>query len=167
MKIIHLLTGIGLVSLLAGCATARLTFDPVGPDPHGIESTASGGELLVFSSLVGRSEGNDPTWHQHSSYYIYDMDGKLVNHVHNATGHYARAPLSVELPAGNYLVKAKASDYFWVKVPVTIERGRTTEVHLDDNWNPGETSDRDLVRMPNGNLVGWRAESAKGLGSGQ
>jgi len=165
MKCIHLLPGVGLISLPIGCASTPLAFDPVGPDPHGSESMSSDGELLVFSSLVGRSEGNNPTWHQHTSYYIYDLDGRQVKHVHNSIGYYAKAPLPVDLPAGSYLVKAKASGYFWVDVPVTIERGRTTEVHLDDNWQlPVETSDRELVKMPNDNLVGWRAESTNGSG---
>jgi hypothetical protein len=110
--------------------------------------------------LVGRSEGNNPSWHQHGSYYVYDPSGKLLEHVHNTSGYYEQAPRRVVLPAARYLVKARAKDYFWVDVPVTIVGGRTTEVHLDDKWSlPDDASNEDLVSMPNGNLVGWAATS--------
>jgi hypothetical protein len=65
----------------------------------------------------------------------------------------------VALPAGRYFVKAQGKDYLQVEVPITIERGRTTRVHLDDKWNlPADTPKRELVSLPNGNPVGWCAE---------
>jgi len=85
--------------------------------------------------------------------------------VDNTIGYYARAPRRVTLPAGRYLVKAQAKDYFWVDVPVIIERGQTTRVHLDDNWKlPAETPKTELVSFPNGNPVGWQAESTRKIG---
>jgi len=62
------------------------------------------------------------------------------------------------------LVNAQAKDYSWVKVPVTIDRGRTTEVHLDGNWNlPADVPKTKLVNVPNGNPVGWRAECTQAM----
>lgn len=62
-------------------------------------------------------------------------------------------------------MKAQANDYLWVSVPVTIERGQTTKLHLDDNWKPpSDTSKAELVSLPNGNPVGWQAESTKEIG---
>jgi hypothetical protein len=120
------------------------------------------GGLQVFSSLVGRSEGDNPTWFQHTDYYLYDLHGKRLRHMDNAIGYYEQAPRREALAAGRYLVKAEARDYLWVVVPVTVECGRTTSVHLDDNWKlPGDVPKGELVSMPNGNPVGWRAESAK------
>ena len=85
-------------------------------------------------------------------------------HVFNKTGHYAEAPKQIALPAGKYIVKAQAEDYLWVEVPVTIERGRTTRVRLDDNWKPAVDAPRqEMVTMPNGNPVGWRTNSPRNL----
>jgi hypothetical protein len=165
MKRVYYILGAGLVSLLTGCASTPVALVPVGPNPAGIGSMASNGQLQVFSSLAGRSEGDNPTWYQHTDYYIYSMQGKLMEHVDNTTGYYASTPPAIALAAGNYLVKAQAEDYLWVDVPVVIERGRTTRVHMDDNWKPpAATPKRELVSMPNGNPVGWRAESTKALG---
>jgi hypothetical protein len=109
--------------------------------------------------LVVRTEGDNPTWYQHTAYYIYDLHGKIVKHVDNTIGRYEQAPKLLPLPAGRYLVKAKANDFLWVAVPVTIERGRTTRVHLADNWKPPlDTSKAELVSMPNGNPIGWRVD---------
>jgi len=131
---------------------------------------ASKGELQVFSCLDEESDdqnqgSQDPVWYQHSDYSIYNLHGKLVKRVNNTTGHYEQAPRRVALPAGRYIVKAQANDYLQVKLPVTIEPGRTTRVHLDDNWKlPAGTQKRELVYMPNGNPVGWSAESTKEIG---
>jgi len=106
-----------------------------------------------------------PFWYQHSDYSIYTPGGKLVKRVGNTVGHYAQSPDAVALPAGQYVVKARASDYSWVKVPVTVEPGRTTRVHLDDNWKlPAGIPKSALVSLPNGNPVGWRADVAKESG---
>jgi len=165
MNSILILMGAVLVSLLTGCASVPVAVAPVGPNPAVDGSMASEGGLQVFSSLVGHSEGNNPAWYQHTDYYIYDLHGKLVKHVDNTIGHYDAAPCLVALPAGRYLVKAQANDYVCVDVPVTIERGRTTKVHLDDQWKlPADTAKRELVNLPDGNPVGWCAESTKKSG---
>lgn len=165
MKRISLLLGTGLVSVLVGCSSTPVAVAPVGPNPIGGVSPAADGGLQVFSSLIGRSEGDNPIWYQHTGYYLYDLRGELVKHVNNTTGRYAQVPRRVLLSPEKYLVKAQANDYFWVEVPVTIERGRTTRVHLDDQWQlPSDTSRTALVSLPNGNPVGWRAEATKASG---
>src|SRR5208337_1929236 len=121
MKSTYFLPGAGLILLLAGCASTPVVLAPVGPDPVGVESIASQGTLQVFSDLVGRTEGNNPGWYQHTAHSIYDLDGKMVRHVDNTIGRYEQAACRVILPAGRYLVKAKANDFLWVAVPVTIE----------------------------------------------
>jgi hypothetical protein len=139
---------------------------PVGPDPVASASQESGGRLQVFSSLIGCSEGNNPSWYQHTGYYVYDLHGGLVKHVDNTVGHYEEAPRQVRLAAGKYLVKAQANDYFWVEVPVIIERGQTTRVHLDDRWQVSpDVSKAEVVSLPNGNAVGWRAEAMSTAGT--
>jgi hypothetical protein len=157
MKVTNFLLGAGLVSLLIGCASAPVALAPVGPNPAGAGNGTSGGGLQVFSSLAARSEGDNPAWYQHTGYCIYDLQGKLVRRVNNTIGYYAEAPRRVALPAGNYLVKARAGDYPRVDVPVTIVPGRTTKIHLDDSWKPpAATPMTRLVCLPNGNPAGWR-----------
>jgi hypothetical protein len=165
MKKLFVLLGAGMASLLMGCSSVPVAFAPVGPNPLGSESTAGEGQLQVFSGLTERSDNqnqasDDPVWYQHTDYRIYDLHGKLVKRVNNTIGHYEQAPRQVALPAGRYVIKAEAGDYSMVQVPVTIERGRTTRVHLDDNWNaPADTPRNELVGMPNGKPAGWRADS--------
>jgi hypothetical protein len=126
---------------------------------------AATGDLQVFSSLIEKNDdqnqGSDnPAWYQHTDYRVYNLQGKLVKRVDNTIGRYEQAPRRVALPAGRYLVKAQAKDYFWVEVPVTIERGRTTRVHLDDNWKlPATAPTSGIVSLPNGKPVGWSAIS--------
>jgi hypothetical protein len=88
-----------------------------------------------------------------------------LKRVDNTTGHYMQAPRRVTLPAGHYLVRARANDYLEVEVPVTIEGGRVTRVHLDDKWRPpANTPKNRLVSLPDGIPVGWRADAAKEFG---
>ena len=164
MKSAYVFLGTGLVSLLVGCASTPVVLAPVGPNPFGTQRIASHGELQVFSSLAGQSDlenpgSKNPFWYEHTDYCIYNLQGKLVKWVANTVEYGEEGPGRVALPAGRYLVKAHAKDYFWVEVPVAIMRGRTTKVHLDDNWKlPASTPKGDVVSMPNGNPVGWRAE---------
>jgi len=100
MKIFNFLLGVGLVLTLVGCASKPIVVAPVGPNPYGGESTASKGELVVFSRLFGCTEGDNPTWYQHSDYRIYNLQGQLVKYVGNSIGRYEEVPLPVALPPG-------------------------------------------------------------------
>lgn len=170
MKSNCIFLGAGLVSLLVGCSSTPVALAPIGPNPFAGQRTVSQGELQVFSCLLERSDNqnqgsDDPIWYQHTDYRIYNLHGKLLQRVDNTTGHYAQAPRRMPLPPGQYLVKAQAKDYLWVEVPVTIAPGRTTRVHLDDNWNlPAAVAKRDFISLPNGHPVGWRAESTQVTG---
>jgi hypothetical protein len=171
MKSVFCILGAGLIAALVGCATTPpVALAPVGPNPNGNESMAANGQLQVFSSLAQQSDNEnqgstDPVWYQHTDYRIFTLDGKLVRRVDNTIGHYERAPRLVSLPPGRYLVKAEAKDYYSVAVPVTIERGRTTRVHLDDKWTPpADAPKRGIVSTPAGNPVGWKAAAAQEFG---
>ena len=165
MKTVTIALGIGIGLVAAGCTTAPVALAPVGPNPARSEKMTATGELQVFSRLDEESDNQnqgstDPIWHQHADYTVFDAHGKLVARVENATGHYARSPRRVALPAGHYLVRAPAKDYLDVQVPVTVEPGRLTRVHLDDKWQlPLSTPKTELVSTPNGEPVGWKADS--------
>lgn len=156
MKMTPAFLGATVAVLLTGCSSTPVALAPVGPNPAGLDNDTTNGRLEVFSALTGRTEGNNPTWFQHTDYQICDWHGKPLKHVENATGYYATAPRLISLPPGHYLVKAEAKDYTSVEVPVVIYSGRTTKVHLDDTWRPvsgGRKS--EFVSLPAGSPVGW------------
>ncbi len=136
MKAITLatLTAAGLV--LAGCANSRhnMTLDPVGPAPVSDHAAnPDTGSLIVYSAFEVNADFNneDPYRHEYSSYRIFTGDGKLLQFVKNDNGTSFGNPITVSLPAGKYLVKAHANGRGTVTVPVIIENGRTTAVHLE------------------------------------
>ncbi len=156
---------LGVIPLLASCASQPITLAPVGPSPFaGGSSSVGTGHLQVFSSLAERSDdqnqsSTDPVWYQHTDYNVYDGRGKLVRHVDNTVGHYSTSPRLVSLQPGNYTVRARATEWLSANVPVVIERGRTTKVHLDKNWKPPVgTPKTEIVSAPGGYPVGWRAD---------
>jgi hypothetical protein len=108
----------------------------VGPNPLALPNGDQDGQLEVFSAKEGRIEGDNPTWFQHSDYYIYTQERKSIKRVNNTIGYYEQAPRRITLPAGTYLVKAHAKDHFWVEVPVIIRSGLLTVVHLDQSSTP-------------------------------
>lgn len=159
MKRIPVIIGIGLSSWLLGCASTPVVMAPVGPNPAALDTHTKTGQLEVFSALAGCSEGNNPTWFQHTDYTVYDRRGNQVEHVHNTVGYYATRPRLISLPPGHYVVEAEAKDYLSVEVPVVIAPGRLTKVHLDDAWRPAGVRKTELVSLPAGNPVGWAASA--------
>ena len=156
---------LGIIPLLASCASHPVTLAPVGPNPTAGRTSAIGtGSLQVFSSLAEESDdqnqgSTDPAWYQHTDYRVYDTRGRLAAYVDNATGHYSKSPRLVSLPPGNYTVRAQASEGRLVYIPVRIVRDRTTKVHLDENWRlPPGTPKTEIVTAPGGYPVGWRAD---------
>ncbi|HTV62427.1 MAG TPA: hypothetical protein VMH30_07655 [Verrucomicrobiae bacterium] len=160
MKMISVfIIGGALSLLLAGCATP-VALAPVGPNPDGFQTGSADGQLEVFSALQTRTAGLDPSWYQHADYYLCNPEGQRLRTVYNATGYYSQSPRVVSLPAGKYLVKTRANGILWVEVPVVIDAGHVTRVHLDGKWQPpANTPQNELVNGP-GYPVGWRPELA-------
>ena len=167
MKINTTFLLLGVIPLLAACAAPRIVLAPVGPAPFaGRAPSGRTGYLQVFSSLEQQSDdqnqensGASPFWYQHTDYNIYDAKAKRVKHVYNTAGHYSTSPRLVSLRPGIYTVSARDKQWLSVIVPVVIERGRTTKVHLDDNWQPpAGAPNTEVVSAPDGNPVGWRAD---------
>lgn len=158
-----ILSVICVVPLLMGCSSTPVVLAPVGPCSARHEASDSNGNLQVFSVMEGQSEGDDSVWYQHSAYVIYSPQGKRVKYVGNTIGKFDETPQTVLLPAGRYSVKARAEGYryFLVNVPVEIEPGKTTAVHLESGWNPpvGPPS-TEIVRAASGYAVGWSAGSS-------
>jgi hypothetical protein len=158
MKRKAIIAGAALAWILTGCSTP-VSVATVGPNPANVSDNSDYGRLQVFSALVGRTEGDNPTWYQHRNYVIVDQNGKTVMRVANRAGKYDISPQVVSLKPGKYIVKAESTDYFRVEVPVLIERGMTTRLHLDDTWKPANASQSDLVILPSGTPVGWSLDN--------
>jgi hypothetical protein len=160
MKSIKYMAAAAMILGMAGCATSPVVLAPVGPNPSARADKLAMGQLEVFSATEQNSDEYNHVWFQRTDYDIYNLSGGKVKHVFNAVALYKPAPRVVALPPGRYIVEAEGRDALRVKVPVEIERGRTSRIHLDDNWQPPATAPRDeLVSMPSGSLVGWRADA--------
>lgn len=152
----------------AGCASQPpVALAPVGPAPLASVQQASGhGSLVVYSPLeliadlnaaIGGQPSND--W-GYSGYKIFSSDGKRLKSVSNNVGTVQLHPQTIELPAGKYVVMAKADGGIRITVPVVIASHQTTVLHLDGaDSQPGETgfNQTNSVHLPDGRIVGWRA----------
>jgi hypothetical protein len=156
----------GVCAGLAGCASFErgngLVLDSVGPGPGAPHSDTTNGNLLVYSAYQVNADfdSRDPHRHAYSDYQILYPDGTLLRPVHNDTGSILQRAMTVTLPAGTYHVLAEANGFGLVTVPVTIEAGKSTVVHLEggvrwpEKWGANQTN---AVHLPDGQIVGWRS----------
>ena len=152
--------------LFASCAPApTIVHDTVGPAVvHA--NNADLGFLMVYSATAWTTGDDDDDSRQlkHTDYDINAPDGKLFEHVTNAD----EEPPRVNLPAGNYSVLAQSDTAGTVVVPVVVKTGRTTVLHLErgkDRDIAGDVGSADLVRLPNGQPIGFRVAGAEPLKS--
>ena len=154
----------GMLPFMTSCASSRgpLVLGPVGPETSKHTETTSTGYLKVYSATEDHNDGG-MHYFPHTSYSIYSEDGKIVKKVANAISIHDEDPALAEMPAGPYTVLAESEYYGMVKVKVVIEPGKLTTVNLEYN-NPSQRdhskSNNDLVRLPNGSIVGWQAEGS-------
>lgn len=163
MKGINFILGAAIASMLAGCSTTPIVLNPVGPPPPGATAPPHQGYLQVYTPTEARNEGED-TYYPHSGYHIYTASGVRWKHVPNRIDTTDESPMVVVLPAGNYKIVARADGYGRITVPVVINGGTLTEVNLE-TWNRKKTppnNEAAVVQLPNGYVVGWRAEPRKG-----
>lgn len=156
-------------AFLSGCATdnKRLVLDAVGPDPTLPQiagTVATNGCLVVYSAYRRNADFNtrDSYRPESSDYKIFSNTGAFWQRIHNNSGNSLQSVVPVTLPAGEYKVKARANGYGYVVVPVVIMTKQTTILHLegDGNWpNPSMFNQTNAVRLPDGLVVGWKANS--------
>jgi hypothetical protein len=169
------MTGSLLGAMVCGAAPKVTPLKQVGPDPGQMAHSSSDGFLQVYTARerapidvnaetffcnndFGRNEflyGK-----AHTAYSIYDADGRLVQRVRNSTGMNDSNPTRIGLSPGVYRIDAEAADYgnitLTVTVPVCVEPGFTTALHLDGTWKPiSPAIDSEMVRLPNGRIVGY------------
>ena len=148
---------------LAGCASDRhaLVLDPVGPPASLPQTAGPKGWLVVFSAHDPHAHFNSlPYTVFYTDYKIFSSDGRLLQSVQNNPNPSVPGPTRVALPAGDYRVVARANGYGMVTVPVVIAAHQTTTVHLeggDAGSRDATLAHADQVRLPDGEIVGWRA----------
>lgn len=151
---------LGLFVLTASCAApSDALFGPVGPEPLMVGESTLTGYLKVHTATEVHPDG-DTFYFPHTSYSVYSGDGKtVVKKVANAISIHDEDPSLVQLSAGKYIVVAKAEHCGMVKIRVIIEPGQLTTLDLQDGWKQHTSYGRapDPVRLPNGQVVGWRA----------
>jgi len=151
--------GVLLVVLLVGCASNQVVLLPVGPAPDGLAGNDHMGFLQVFSATAKSPaivSDDNAVFKIHSGYDIQDQSGQLLEFVPNHTSNMDESPDHVKLPIGIYKILAQSSCCGQVIVPVLIEEGKSTLVHLDRDWfPPGSIPTSRLVYLPDGEAVGW------------
>ncbi len=149
------LAGALIVFLLAGCGTTPqlVVLPTVGPDTFASPQSQRSGFLQVYSARVTADTdanfdeffanddfgGNQfPVEPAHTDYTIYTQAGQVFERVHNARNLDDPQPSLVTLPGGTYKIEAQKKDAnpgtVPVVVPVIIEAGRVTQVHLDGDY---------------------------------
>lgn len=155
----------GTVGIWAGCATPPVAVnEPVGPDPFIAANGSSNGRLRVYTAAAQQNDvGFQTAYYQRTPYIIYDSNGSEIRRVDdNDRSYFLALPRTEDLPAGTYKINAWANVGFGerVMIPVVVEAGRTTEVHLNGNWRPpADVQGHELVRAPAGFPIGWKATS--------
>ena len=150
---------VAIIPLIVGCASEPVVLSPVGPGPGNPTAYHSTGHLRVYSDTE-RCDIGQNNYYPHSSYSIRDQSGNLVKYVPNHIGDMDESPTLVTISTGNYKVVAESSAYGRVTVPVVVQAGKTTVLHLDRGWRPASnTFSNEVVRFPDGEAVGWSCAS--------
>jgi hypothetical protein len=169
-----ILTAVWFGAQAAEAAPQVIELNQVGPDPALAAQHSSDGLLQVYTARerapidinaevffcnndFGKNEFLLGT--SRTAYAIYDQENHLVRRVRNTTGLNDPNPTLVQLSPGVYRIKAEAADSgnvtLTVMVPVCVQAGLTTALHLDGNCSPASIEGNEPVRLPNGSFVGW------------
>lgn len=147
-----------MIPLLAGCASKPVVISPVGPGPARHQASFSRGFLKVYSDTETHEIGDNSYYYPHTGYAIYAASGVPLKRVANHVGDMDESPMLVAMPVGHYTIEAESAAYGRVRVPVVVEDGRITTVHLNrDGKAPPKASADELVRLPDGEIVGWHS----------
>lgn len=182
MKPISTIAAASVLIWVTGCASTSkvVVQDRLGPCHKVATATASDGSLQVYTARAPAfTDLNAETyfWNNdygkneflytaaHTDYAIHGADGTLIKRVRNSRGLNDEVPASVSLPAGSYTIEAEAEQYpgvnMTVVIPVAIESGQVTTVHLEPKWTAAgeEMSPERLVRLADGRVLGCRAQN--------
>ena len=154
-----------VIGLLTGCALQHdsPTMGMVGPEPvKPAAPISTNGTLLVYSATEVNADfaARDPDHPQYSDYSIYTPAGQKLQRVHNNMDDLDQSVVPVTLPPGEYVIHAHANGYGEVQVPVLIAINQATVLHLEGGNHVPNTLNgnaKNFVRLPDGEIIGWRA----------
>lgn len=155
-----------LMFLLSGCALTPIAVDPVGPASMGSKTPAPNwtgqGWLRVYTATDVVPNGKTAYFYPHKGYEVYTGNGKLLEYVPNHDVAMDESATLLKIHAGCYLVLAQSERYNAVSVPVIIQPGKITEVHLGCHWQaPSNAPANEIVYLPDGRPVGWKSMFAE------
>jgi hypothetical protein len=147
---------------IAGCVQAPLRASlehaVIPPLTAGENDGQSG--LVVYSAYdavpFSASESYSETKY-HSDYEISGAGGFFAK-VRNRDRAFDATPPRTNLAPGRYQVVAKVNGFGRVEIPIVILPGQVTTLHVEGVPAPtGQSAplDYDLVRIPDGRVVGW------------
>lgn len=145
--------------LLGACAITPTPLASIGPGPAQKAWAGSEGYLQVFTATQTVDADFHAYFNVHVGYEIDDASGKTIKYVANHFSDIDESVDTVSLPPGTYTVVARSTWCGLMKIPVVIEGGGTTSIHLDGNnwWPPSRPAANQLVFLPNGEAAGWRS----------
>src|SRR5262245_7524685 len=155
---------LAVTSILAVSCTAvppTMVRDTVGPQVA-VAGTEHEGYLSVYTATAWETADDDGgSTLDYTDYDVNSLEGVLFRHVLNG----GQDPDRVTLPAGRYTIVADSETSGMVSVPVVIQAGRVTLVHLDQEKDSKEAfagiDSARLVRLPNGQAIGFRAQAVE------
>jgi hypothetical protein len=103
---------------------------PIRPDGLDYRTEVPQGYLEVYSATDEFDDGGVP-YHPHSSYVIYNSDGKIVKSVENHISQSDELPEIVTLVIGAYIIEARSNRDGYVRVAVVIKAGQRTTLDLE------------------------------------
>ena len=114
------------------------------------------GMLKVFTDTEEFNDG-DILYYPHTSYTVRRTDGSTFQRVRNHIGPDDSKPTLLRLPEGSYLITARASGAFDLKIPVTIKPRSLLLIYLESDWKSlmQKLSGIKLVKAPSGEIMGW------------
>jgi hypothetical protein len=119
-------------------------------------STANSGTLVVYSATYA-STLEESEYPAHTDYTVATPSDTIIERVSNRTGSFDKRPASINLPPGEYHVRAQYNRGGFVTVPVVIETGKVITLTLDGSPIPPNAP--VAIHGPDGAVVGWQAES--------
>jgi hypothetical protein len=125
------LIGAAIIPLLSGCVSGATALKPVGPGVTSSVKANPQGRLQVYTPTQVAEDYFRGNFTQLTGYDIRNESGNRLMSVANQASSAEGSPDQVMLPPGTYTVVADSGDYGLVTVPVVIQSGKTTTVHLD------------------------------------
>jgi hypothetical protein len=110
--------------------SSLLSPGPVRPSGLDYRNEVPPGYLEVYSATDEFDDGG-VSYHAHSSYSIYTIEGKLFKNVENHITRSDELPAIVTLAAGSYIVEARSDRDGYVRVAVVIKAGHRTTINLE------------------------------------